>query len=115
MSSVKYHGEYPAEQVDGEGKPFVVQHGYIFTQGESVKVTDEGLLAKFAGNRFFEVSGKSDKDAIEQGKDDAERAETETLKTWLTDHQVPFHHKAGLKTLQRLKDDYLKAKAAASE
>lgn len=109
MASVKYHGEFP------EGKDTIIQHGYEFEAGKSVSVTDKDHLAKFAGNRFFEVSGESDKDAVNQGKDDAEKAEVETLQGWLRDHQVPFHHKAGLNTLRKLREDYEAAQLKAQE
>lgn len=33
------------------------QFGYVFEAGNSTEVTDEKHLAKFRGNRFFEVTG----------------------------------------------------------
>lgn len=114
MSAVTYHGEYPNGQVDGEGEPFIVQHGYTFQPGKSVAVTDKADLALFAKNRFFKAP-ESDKDDVEQGKDEAENAETETLKAYLTAEKVPFHHRAGLKTLRDLKSDHEAAKAKALE
>ena len=113
MASVTYHGEFPEGQEE-DGTPYVEQYGYRFYPNKSVSVADEEHLTKLAGNRFFKVSGKSDKEAVEQGESEAENAETETLKSWLTDHQVPFHHKAGLAKLQGLKDDYLKAQEKAA-
>lgn len=107
MATVKYHGEYP------EGADEIVQHGVTFEKGKSVSVTDKDVVAKLAANRFFEVSGESDKDEVKAGQDEAEKAETETLREWLTAHQVPFHHKLGRDKLQGLKDDYLKAQDKA--
>lgn len=45
MAKVKY--------LDGDTS----QYGYAFEGGKPVEVTDAKHLAKFAGNRFFEVSG----------------------------------------------------------
>lgn len=115
MTAVKYHGEFPEGQVDDDGKPFIEQHGYTFTAGKSVDVKEDYLVENLAGNRFFEVAGKSDKGEVEGGKADAEAAETETLRSWLTEHQVPFHHKLGLAKLEGLKADYLAAQAEAAE
>lgn len=109
MASVKYHGEFP------EGKDTITHHGFEFEDGKAVNVTDKALLEKFASNRFFEVSGESDKALVEQGKEDAEKAETESLQAWLRDHQVPFHHKLGNDKLRVLKADYLKAQEKAQE
>lgn len=109
MASVKYHGEFP------EGKDTITQHGYEFEAGKGVNVTDKDLLQKFAQNRFFEVSGESDKELVEQGKDDAEKAELETLQGWLRDHQVPFHHKEGVAKLREKKAAYEKAQLQAQE
>ena len=109
MAQVKYHGEFP------EGKDTIVQNGHEFEAGKSVNVSDKDLLEKFAANRFFEVSGQSDKDLVEQGKEDADKAEVESLQSWLRDHQVPFHHKLGADKLRGLKADYLKAEKNAQE
>lgn len=109
MAQVKYHGEFP------EGKDTIEQHGYEFEAGKAVNVTDKTLIEKFAGNRFFEVSGESKKEEVEQGKEEAEQAETESLKAWLNEHQVPFHHKLGADKLRALKADYLKAQEKAQE
>jgi len=107
MASVKYFGEFP------EGKDTIEQHGYEFEAGKAVNVTDKALVEKFAGNRFFEVSGASDKDQVKQGQEEAEEARTATLQAWLNDHQVPFHHRAGADKLEALKADYLKAQEKA--
>lgn len=107
MAQVKYHGEFP------EGQDTITQHGYEFEAGKAVNVTDKALIEKFAGNRFFEVSGESDKELVKQGQSDAEQAETETLQAWLREHQVPFHHKLGADKLRALKADYLKAQEKA--
>jgi hypothetical protein len=110
MAKVKYHGEFP------EGKDAITQHGYEFSRdGSAVEVKEEGLLSKFASNRFFEVSGASDKEEVKQGQAEAENAEAETLKAWLTEHRVPFHHRAGLDKLRSLKADYEKAQEKAQE
>lgn len=109
MAQVKYHGEFP------EGKDTITQHGFEFEAGKAVNVTDKDLIEKFASNRFFEVSGASDKELVEQGKEDAEKAETESLQGWLREHQVPFHHKLGNDRLRALKADYLKAQEKAQE
>lgn len=107
MAQVKYFGEFP------EGKDTITQHGYEFEAAKAVNVTDKALIEKFAGNRFFEVSGESDKEQVKQGQDEAEKAETETLQAWLKEHQVPFHHKTGADKLRALKADYLKAQEKA--
>lgn len=109
MTKVTYHGEYP------EGRDAITQHGHVFERGKSVDVTDKGVLARFAANRFFEVAGESDKDDVKEGKQEAEQANAERLREWLTAHKVPFHHKLGVTNLQALKDDYLKAEAKAQE
>lgn len=107
MTAVTYHGEYP------EGQDTIVQHGYEFGRdGKSVNVTDKDLLAKFATNRFFKTAD-SDKEDVESAKGEAEQAETETLKAWLTEENVPFHHRAGLKTLRDLREQHEQAKAKA--
>ncbi len=107
MAQVKYHGEFP------EGAESISQYGYEFEGNKAVNVTDEAHLAKFASNRFFEVSGESDKEQVDQGKADAEKAEEETLRAWLAEHQVPVHHRAGLKALREAKDGWLKAQEKA--
>lgn len=109
MAQVKYHGEIP------EGKESITQHGFEFEAGKAVNVTDKALIEKFAGNRFFEVTGESDKEQVAQGKEDAEKAETETLQAWLNEHHVPFHHRLGADKLRALKADYLKAQEKAQE
>ena len=107
MASVKYFGEFP------EGKDTIEQHGYEFEAGKAVNVTDKALVDKFAGNRFFEVSGASDKDQVKQGQADAEQAEVQTLQGWLDEHKVPYHHRLGADKLRALKADYLKAQDKA--
>lgn len=102
MASVKYHGEYPEAGS-------IQQYGYTFEPNKSVSVTDDYHLQKFAGNRFFEVSGKSDKEQVEQGQEDAEQAETATLKAYLDEHHVPYRANASLKALRELKADREKA------
>lgn len=114
MSAVTYHGQFPDGQ-ERDGDPYIEQYGYTFVGNKSVNVTDEVHLRKFAGNRFFKVAGKSDKDAVEQGQDEAEKAEAESLREWLNEHQVPFHHKLGLEKLRDLKEAYLKAQDKAQD
>lgn len=114
MSVVTYHGEYPEGQVDGEGEPFIVQQGYTFNPGKGVKVTDKHDLLELTKNRFFKTPD-SDKEEVEQAKAEAEEAELHTLQAWLDDHEVPYHHRAGLEKLRTLKNDYLLAQAAAAE
>jgi hypothetical protein len=105
MAAVTYHGEFP------EGADTIIQHGFEFGRdGKSVNVTDKALLAKFAGNRFFKTA-----DSAKAAEVEAEQAEAEALRAWLTDHRVPFHHKAGRDKLQALKDEYLKTEAKAQE
>ena len=108
MSSVTYHGEYPPEQ------DFIEQYGYVFERGKSVNVSKEHA-EKLATNRFFKVAGKSDKEDVEQGQDEAENAESDTLKVYLTDQGVPFRKNANLSALRDLKEDHEKALAAAQE
>lgn len=109
MAAVSYHGEFP------EGQDTIVQHGYEFGRdGKSVNVTEKALLAKFAANRFFKTAD-SEKDQVDAAKEEAEQAETETLKAWLNERNVPFHHRTGLEKLRDLKADYEKAEAKASE
>ena len=114
MSTVTYIGECPEGQVDSEGKPFIVQQGYTFRPGESVKVTDKGDLLELTKNRFFKAPD-SDKEEIENAQAEADAAEEQTLRGWLEEHQVPVHHRAGLKALRDAKQNYLLAQAAASE
>lgn len=54
MATVKYHGEFPADREE------IVQHGYTFERGHGVTVDDPALLARFAANRFFEVSDEAE-------------------------------------------------------
>lgn len=115
MTAVTYHGEYPADQVDGEGKAYIEAFGERFYEGKSVDLKDEKLVAKATGNRFFKVAGKSDKDAVAQGVDEAEKAEAETLRAWLSENGYAPHHKLGVEKLRALKADHLKAQEKASE
>ena len=106
MATVKYHGEYPEAGS-------ISQYGYDFEPNKGVNVTDEAHIAKFADNRFFEVSGKSDKEDVQQGQDEAELAEAETLRGYLDENKVPYRANASLKSLRDLKADYDKSKAEA--
>lgn len=115
MTAVTYHGEFPLEQETAEGEAYVDQFGYRFTKDKSVNVTDKAALEKLSQNRFFKVSGESAKDDVEQGKDEAEKAEADTLRAFLADNGVPVHHKAGLTKLRELKADYDKKAAAAAQ
>lgn len=109
MAAVSYHGEFP------EGADTITQHGYEFGRdGKSVNVTEKDLLAKFAANRFFKTEG-SEKDAVKEGQEEAEQAETETLRAYLREENVPFHHKLGVDKLRELKAQHEKAKAKALE
>lgn len=114
MTAVTYHGEYPADQVDDQGSPYIEQYDYTFYPGKSVDVKDEVHLAKLSANRFFKVAGKSDKDAVEQGQDEADKAETEALRAWLAERGVNAHHKLGRDKLEGLKADYLKTQEKAA-
>lgn len=109
MAQIKYHGEFP------EGQDEIVHLGETFERGKSANVTDKAVLAKLAQNRFFEVSGESDKDAVAQGKDEAEKAEESTLHAWLAEHQVPVRANASLANLRKAKEDHEAAIAKAQE
>lgn len=109
MAGVTYHGEFP------EGQDTIVQHGYEFSRdGKSVNVTDKELVAKFAANRFFKTDG-SEKEDVQQGQEEAEQAEAETLKAWLGDHQVPYRANASLANLRKAREDYEAAQEKAAE
>lgn len=108
MAQVTYHGEFPEDREE------IVQHGYTFERGKSVDVKDKDLLTKFASNRFFKTAD-SDKDAVEAGQEEADRAEEQTLRSYLRDENVPAHHKLNLNSLRKLKADHEKAKAEAAE
>lgn len=43
------------------------QYGVAFAGGEAVEVTDEKALAKFRGNRFFEVEDEEAEEEAEDG------------------------------------------------
>lgn len=109
MAQVKYHGEYPADADS------ITQYGYVFSGGKAVSITDKAVLAKLSGNRFFEVSGESDKDEVKAGQAEAEEAEAETLRAWLDERSVPVRANASLKSLREARDDYEKREAAAME
>lgn len=115
MAQVKYNGEYPEGQTNDAGEPYIEQYGETFVRGKSVNVKDEATVAKLAANRFFEVSGESDKEQVQAGAQEAEKAQYETTRAWLEERNVPVHHKMNLKTLEGLKADYLKAQAEANE
>lgn len=114
MTAVTYHGEYPEGQEE-DGTPYVEQYGYRFYPGKSVSVTDEAQVAKLAQSRFFKVAGKSDKDAVEQGQEEAEKAESEALRSWLVERGYNPHHKLGVDKLRALKADHEKAQEKAQE
>ncbi len=108
MAQVSYHGEYP------EGQDFIEQHGYAFEQGKSVDVKEDYLLSKFAQNRFFKTA-KSDKEELQRGEDEAEKAESQTLREYLDDHSVPYRANASLDNLRKAKADYDKSVEAVKE
>lgn len=113
MTSVTYHGDYPEGQVNEDGKRYIVQYDETFVEGKSVNVTDKNLVAKLAANRFFKTEG-SDKDAVEQGKEEAEKSEAEAIRARLAEDGINPHHKLGLPALRKLRDEHeaLKAEAA---
>lgn len=115
MTGVTYHGEFPLGQENADGDPYVNVFGYEFTKGKSVSVKEAEVAAKLSTNRFFKVAGKSDKDDVEQGEDEAEQAEADTLRAFLAEHGVPVHHKAGLNKLRELKADFDAKSEAAKE
>lgn len=109
MATVKYNGEFP------EGADSIVQHGVTFERGKSANVTDKETLARLSTNRFFEVSGESDKEQVEQGKSEAEQAEADTLRAYLDDKSVPYRANANLASLRKAREDYDAAVAKAQE
>lgn len=115
MTAVTYIGQFPDGQVDGDDKPFIEQHGYLFHPGQSTKVDDERVVEKLAANRFFKVAGKSDKEEAERAADEAEKAEADDLRAWLAEHGFNPHHKTGLDKLRQMKADHLVAQAKAEE
>ena len=109
MAAVSYHGEFP------EGADTITQHGYEFGRdGKSVNVTEKEFLAKFAANRFFKTAD-SEKEQVEAAQDEAEQAEVQTLRAYLTEQNVPHHHRLGVEKLRDLKAAHEKAKAKALE
>lgn len=115
MTAVTYHGEFPLGQENADGDPYIEAFGYEFTKGKSVTVKEQEVAAKLSTNRFFKVAGKSEKDDVEQGEDEAEKAEADTLRAFLTEHGVPVHHKVGLNKLRDLKVDYDKKAVEAAK
>jgi hypothetical protein len=113
MSGVTYHGSYPEGQVNEDGDRYIVHQGYTFVEGKSVNVTDKGDLSKLSANRFFKTAD-SDKDAIEQGKDEGDKAEADSIRAALAEDGIVPHHKLGLPALRKLRDEHeaLKAEAA---
>lgn len=109
MAQVKYFGEYP------EGADSITQHGVEFERGKSVNVTDKAVLERLSNNRFFEVSGESDKEQVTQGKEEAEQAEADTLRAYLDDKSVPYRANANLASLRKAREDYDAAVAKAQE
>lgn len=100
MATVKYHGEFP------DGQDQIVHMGETFERGKSVTISDKDVLAKLAANRFFEVSGESDKEQVEQGRTEAEDAEAATLRAYLDDHNVPYRANASLANLRTARESY---------
>ena len=111
---VTYNGEYPLDQLNEDGDPYIVHHGYTFVRGKSVDVKEEDLQRKFAQNRFFETA-KSDKNEVAAAKDEAEDAEAQALRDYLKAENVPAHHKLGLEGLRKLKAQHEEAKRKAEE
>lgn len=109
MAQVKYHGEFPADQ------DTITHLGIEFGRDKAVSVTDKDTLAKLAANRFFEVSGESDKDDVKAGQAEAEAAEVETLKAWLDEQRIPYRANASLKNLRDAKAEREKEQAEAEQ
>jgi len=57
MPEVRYLGE-------PDGTRDTTQYGYVFEDGKPVDVTDAQHLAKFRGNRFFEVNEKAPQEGV---------------------------------------------------
>lgn len=114
MSAVTYHGGYPDGQEDEEGNRYIDQYGYRFVEGKSVDVKEKHFLAKLAGNRFFKTAD-SDKDAVEEGKAEGEKAEAELIRAKLAEDGIYPHHKVGLAGLRKLRDEHEALKSEASE
>ncbi len=112
MSAVTYHGEFPVDQVNDKGEPYIEQHGYTFVAGKSVDVKEKELVAKFAANRFFKTAD-SDKDAVAQGADEAEKAREAELRQYLADNGIQAHHRLGVEKLEALKSEFEKTQAKA--
>lgn len=109
MAQVTYHGEYPADADS------ITQYGYEFSGGKPASITDKAVLEKLSGNRFFNVSGTSDKEDVKEGQHEAEDAEAETLRAWLGERSVPVRANASLKALREARDDYEKRAEQAKE
>lgn len=104
---VKYIGEMP------EGQDAISQYGYEFEKNKAVDVPDDHEFAnKFRNNRFF-VTEDDEKEDVDAAKAEAEANEAESLRTWLTEHQVPFHHREGVDKLRTKRAAYEKAQAEA--
>lgn len=114
MSGVTYHGSYPDGQVNDEGDRYIVQYGYTFVEGKSVDVKEKQYLAKLAGNRFFKTAD-SDKDAVEEGKAEGDKAEADSIRAALAEDGINPHHKTSLANLRKLRDEHEALKAEASE
>ena len=114
MSGVTYHGSFPDGQVNEDGDRYIDQYGYRFVEGKSVDVKEKEYLSKLAGNRFFKTAD-SDKDAVDEGKAEGEKAEAESIRAALAEDGIVPHHKLGLPALRKLRDEHEALKAEASE
>lgn len=114
MSAVTYHGSYPEGQEDAEGNRYIEQYGYRFVEGKSVDVKEKEYLSKLAGNRFFKTAD-SDKDAVDEGKAEGEKAEADSIRAALAEDGINPHHKLGLPALRKLRDEHEALKAEAAE
>ena len=114
MSAVTYHGSYPEGQVNEDGDRYIVHQGQTFVEGKSVNVTDKHDLAKLSANRFFKTAD-SDKEAVDEGKAEGEKAEAESIRAALAEDGIVPHHKLGLPALRKLRDEHEALKAEASE
>lgn len=76
MATVKYHGEFPADQ------EHIVHHEIRFERGAEVRVYDEAVLAKLRSNRFFEVSeaASENRNRVIDGLPDLESGEVVVTK-----------------------------------
>lgn len=90
MAQVKYHGEYP------EDRDFIRQYRHEFSEGKPVTVTDEFVLSKFRGNRFFTVV-----DEVTRDEDEAFE-----IRSWLESRGVTVRANASLKALREAKAEH---------